>query len=359
MLREVEALESPAMIDSAPMRSNTGPELLADTGPALMSDTGPGQDWQRDGSGYSPAYPATMSATAPEGDWRDFGTTMPPEREFGATLPPERIPNKARSLPGKVLSRSMPSLPMESQGVLKRPPHLKNLSHVRTIPKWKFGEKRPSSFFLTNSNPAPGSYNMPEPSRTGKFRESSGFSFGGGSSRFGYDPHPGKVQPAPGQYGIVKDPASVSRKVAFSLGPRKLPHIVRSVDPGPGAYEVKSTLGGLSCKSRGKLPSYYRQEDALPGPGQYNPCAPGIGCLTNERTQHMVGFGTSCRTNFSEKFCRRSPGPGAYDHDTHTQIGAGAKKFSIKGRHNAPSSFTSYITPGPGTYDGDGTCFGY
>jgi hypothetical protein len=262
-----------------------------------------------------------------------------------------------KSMPVKSMTRSCGSLPLGSQGVLKRPPHLKNLSHVRSMPKWKFGEKRPTSFFLTNENPAPGSYLLPRPERTGKFREHTSFSFGGGPSRFGHDPHPGKLQPAPGEYGIPRNPNYGSQKVAINKGRRGIAYLVKNPDPGPGAYEARSTLGGTMCTAKGKLPQYYQPVAALPGPGAYTPKTE---CLTHSRSAPHVGFGTGpARDKLSDFHNQRSPGPGAYSLDTYQQIGRDAKKCTMKSRVRCAVNFNQYVTPGPGSYDGDGTCFGY
>lgn len=259
------------------------------------------------------------------------------------------------------LSKSCSSLPMGSAGVLQRAPHLKHLSHVRSLPKWRFGEKRPSSFFVTNSNPAPGSYQLTRPERTSKFRESSASSFGGGR-RFDNDHHPGKLCPAPGQYGIPKNPAegSLARAVGFSKmkrGPRSQTE-VRGSGPGPGSYEHHSTLGGKTCTAKGKAYRAYNPTSALPGPGAYHPSVPG--CLTHEKAFAQIGFGTGpARDHFWAFHSAAAPGPGAYEHDTWKPMGKDTNKFSFRSRTRCASSFNSYITPGPGTYDGDGTCFGY
>lgn len=258
----------------------------------------------------------------------------------------------------KPMSKSHGSLPLESTGVLKRPPHLKNLSHVRSLPKWRFGEKRPTSFLHISDAPAPGSYSLPEPSRTGRFREHNSYSFGAGSSRFGLDPDPGKHAPAPGEYGIPKHPANdicKTRATGFQLTRRGSAVRVINEDPGPGSYEVKSTLGGRGITAKGKLPSYYKPTAALPGPGAYDRAKNC--CITQERSAPKVGFGTATRKDYVEAHCTRTPGPGAYVETN--PFGWNAKKFAMSHRNRAPINFNAYISPGPGSYDGDGTCFGY
>jgi len=261
----------------------------------------------------------------------------------------------------KVLTKSssLPtgSLPMERGGVLQRPPFLKTLSTVKSLPKWKFGEKRPSGFILYNENPAPGSYNLPEPSRTGKFREKAGASFGGGANRFGFDPNPNKVQPAPGQYGIPKNVLhELARKPGFSMAARGNPCVVRAADPGPGAYEMRKQNKGKAFTALGKLPPHYKQDAAMPGPGAYDP---RNGCLSHEPNAIKVGFCTNTRLSIADAHLARSPGPGAYEHDLYQKLGSGQNKFSMSGRPRGVNNFSSYVAPGPGTYDGDATCFGY
>jgi len=269
-------------------------------------------------------------------------------------VPAERTLRNTEGMRMRPMAKSCSSLPMVSTGVLKRSPHLKTLSHVRSLPKWKFGEKRPSSFFITNENPAPGSYGFNQ-EKTGKFREHGASSFGGGASRF--DLRSEKPAPAPGEYGIPRNPtAEMSQKVAFSMAQRRHVTLVRTQDPGPGAYEAKSTLGTKSCTAKGKLPVFYKPVAALPGPGAYNPRQE---CMTHERTAPKVGFGTSTRDGVGDRDSRRAPGPGAYDSDTFQKFGRMCKKVSFSSRMRSSVNFNSYVTPGPGSYDGDGTCFGY
>lgn len=270
----------------------------------------------------------------------------------------------APSQMSRTLCSSYGSLPMSSGGVLKRPPHLTKLSHIRSLPKIKFGEKRAVGGIIAlppagHETPAPGSYNLPEPAVTTKFRKQGADSFGSGGPRFGYEPNPVKRQPAPGEYGIPSNPAEKQQKVAFSKAPRRVPLQIRAADPGPGAYEVRSTLEARTCTAKGKLPVYYKPTAALPGAGTYNPRPPNCGILSHERIAPKAGFGTSTRIDLAERLRGPSPAPGAYELDTYHAIGRMGNKVSMKSKPKPPSCFDPYITPGPGTYDDAGTCFGY
>lgn len=272
-----------------------------------------------------------------------------------------------RSLPGKpvaprTLCRSYGKLPTaEDSGVLKRPIFLNTLSHVRSLPKIKFGEKRPSSFIRTNENPGPGSYNLGDPGRTSKFREHTTPSFGGGANRFDKEDPPWKVKPAPGQYGIPKNPVQeMQRKVAFSMDARECKrhnYVVKDVEPGPGSYELPSRFGkGIGVTAKGKMPKIYNAAKAFPGPGAYDPKHDG---LSKFSATEKIGMGTSTRTNWAELHCCRTPGPGAYNNETYGELGRSSTKYSFKVRHRKPHSFDPYVTPGPGSYNAHGTCFGY
>jgi len=350
--------------------ANESAELVDDRGQGKVSETKSmhltwesGESRRRAGGGR---HPQDKKASTVKGGGSSFNTLGEARR----TQDTIRLSSSdgMRSLPGKpvaprTLCRSYGSLPgAEEHGVLKRPIFLNNLSHVRSLPKIKFGEKRPTSFFATNDNPGPGSYNLAEPGRTSKFRElCGGNSFGGGASRFGYDDHPGKVKPAPGQYGIPKNPVQeVQRKVAFSMDARECKrynYVVRDSDPGPGSYEVKSSLGkNTGVTAKGKIQTVFNPAKAFPGPGAYDP---KHDAMSKFESAGKIGVGTSIRTNWSELHCQRTPGPGAYHNDSYGDLGRNSKKCSFHIRHKKPSSFDPYVTPGPGSYNAHGTCFGY
>jgi len=257
----------------------------------------------------------------------------------------------------KPFSSSCGSLPMESTGVLKRAAHLTTLSHIRSLPKFKFGEKRPCTFLDQPGKGVPGcgSYEIVTTEKTSKSRASASYGFGAGSSRFGIGIQ--KPHPAPGEYGIPRHPIlDLQKSRAFSVCLK--PKGMLADGPGPGAYELRSTLGGAACTAKGKLPKYYKPTAALPGPGAYTPRGPG--CLTHEKSAPKVGFGTNTRENYSELHCQRTPGPGAYDCNTYQEFGTGHNnKYSFKSRIRAPNNFSAYVSPGPGSYDAEGTCFGY
>lgn len=265
-----------------------------------------------------------------------------------------------RSLPAE-MSRTFCSSyghsPVAQGGGLGRSPFLTSLSHVRSLPKITFSERGPESFpGRANSNPGPGSYNLTEPSRTSKYRMQPVSSVPHGT-RFGFAENPAKKKPAPGEYGLPKNPVhNTARKVGFSQAPRCRANAVRADGPGPGAYEIKKLDGGRAFTQKGRSPHEYAPLKALPGPGNYDPKETET---SKYGRQPKVGFGTSAREDFVAKHQKPAPGPGMYDIDQYTLMGRNSAKFSIMSRRRDPVNFNTYVTPAPGWYDNHATSFGY
>jgi len=215
------------------------------------------------------------------------------------------------------------------------------LSPVRTSPKWSF-RGREGGGSTPDHVPGPGAY-APIPSDRDKFTAAPKFGFGS-SSRDGLM---GVSQPGPGQYK-PEDPNMVSARWGFGTSTRG-PIGKTSSGPGPGAYELRSTLSGSKwttsarrIASTGSL--------GTPGPGQY-----ATHLITSGPTFESApryGFGSSGRSRVGTN---KAPGPGTYELPNSS----GSPRWSLRGRwpSNTPSPHKS--SPGPGAHGGQYTQFGY
>merc|ERR1712003_619203 len=133
-----------------------------------------------------------------------------------------------------------------------------------------------------------------------KFKRVGSFTFGG-SSRFGSD-FGGKA-PGPGQYN-PKDPALYcDTKVGFATSTRGKITGLSHAAPGPGAYEVRSTVGdGLMFTATGRGPSQFVRSRSQPGPGAYSPTP------ATYSSSQKVSFGCAVRGSFITT--NQLPGPG-------------------------------------------------
>eukprot|EP00933_Yihiella_yeosuensis_P049497 TRINITY_DN4647_c0_g1_i1.p1 TRINITY_DN4647_c0_g1~~TRINITY_DN4647_c0_g1_i1.p1 ORF type:complete len:489 (-),score=179.28 TRINITY_DN4647_c0_g1_i1:369-1835(-) len=275
-----------------------------------------------------------------------------------------RSPNAANESQMK-MSKSLPSLgsyddlkrktefsSMTSEGVLKRATFMVSCSGFRTGAKWSFGQKGPGMFNKSGQSPAPGTYTLQNEEKA-KYKAAPKFSFGGGS-RFGLSQSPSKKSPGPGAYN-PKDPNLQTQKVGFGGGGQARAGIPVTASPGPGAYELKSCLGqGLMFTARGRHPTHYMRSRSLPGPGAYNPS-------THASTMQApkCGFGTSTRGDAGSVARNLAmPGPGTYELQNCMSVGKDGPKYSATSRRRV-HDLNSYITPGPGTYNGHTTSFGY
>lgn len=240
---------------------------------------------------------------------------------------------------------------MTSNGVVKGPTYTHAISGKRTGQRWSFGQKGPSAFISSSNTPAPGTYNAGNEEKT-KYQNPPKFSFGGGS-RFGLSASPTKKSPGPGAYN-PKDPVLLTApKVGFGgSGPARGPKLPEP-NPGPGAYEQRSTLGkGLMFTARGRHPVSYMRARSLPGPGAYEP-------KTNSvfMSQPKCGFGTSTRSDIAAAARNLvMPGPGTYETQQAMGLGKDAPKYSATSRRRQ-HDLNSYVTPGPGTYNAHTTSF--
>jgi hypothetical protein len=237
-------------------------------------------------------------------------------------------------------------------GVMKRTTFMHAISTYPTAPQVTISSRNENTMPRSNQGPAPGTYNLPDAEKS-KFKATSKFSFGG-SSRFGLGASPTKQQPGPGQYN-PKDPSLfVDTKVGFGTSVRGKINGAAQANPGPGAYESKSTVGGgLMFTARGRHPTSYMRSRSMPGPGAYTPA---LGAAY--QTSPKCGFGTSTRGDFVGGAARGQPGPGTYEMQNFKCMGKDSKKFSATSRRRM-HDLNSYVTPGPGTYNAHVTSFGH
>eukprot|EP00440_Ansanella_granifera_P059419 gb/GFBE01064405.1/.p1 GENE.gb/GFBE01064405.1/~~gb/GFBE01064405.1/.p1 ORF type:complete len:223 (+),score=32.05 gb/GFBE01064405.1/:1-669(+) len=211
-------------------------------------------------------------------------------------------------------------------------------STFRASPKYSFTSSTVGQL-KDNKLPGPGQYAQTKADKD-KFSRSPSYTLSGGSK----DSKAWGAMPGPGAYSPA-NPSFVSPKWAFSTDSR-LKQMRRSTTPGPGAYELKTTLGGKDTSICSK--PEFRQRSTTPGPGAYN--ASWDSC-SNMGSAPKVGFGAS---NRDKMVVSKTPGPGNYEIPT-TLVGNVTMKspcsYSIKGRYEPPKADQ---TPGP---IGAGTTF--
>ena len=212
---------------------------------------------------------------------------------------------------------------------------------------------RTSQTFASQScAPGPGTYTVDSPSKA----NIPAFSIGR-SKR--YNDHV-KGQVGPGSY---TPSSSQARKSAiFGTSPKKCLEIMSST-PGPGRYEIFSTVDGPAASIRGKDANVLRQ--STPGPGQYYPSlnseipsfkfpkqkrefrilqkSPGPGSYNLSRSTSSKGviFSREKKNDFRVP---HHPGPGQYEIPSSADTKAASMKF----RHKAKSQDSS---PGPAHYE--------
>lgn len=238
-----------------------------------------------------------------------------------------------------------------TDGVNKNPPSMRNFSNFRTGPKFSLGTKLPSSFIRSSSTPAPGAYSLPGDDNSAKYRTEPRFSFGG-CARFGLAQSPAKQMPGPGTYN-PKDPTlSMTPKVGFGSGARAKVALTSQHNPGPGAYEARSSLGnGRMFTAGGRHPVNHTRSRSQPGPGAYTPSMRSV-----KEASPMCGFGTSLRGGVAGARAGQAPGPGSYEMQSFRGTGSDAPKYSTSSRHRL-IDLNSYVTPGPGSYNAHITSF--
>lgn len=177
--------------------------------------------------------------------------------------------------------------------------------------------ERPSSAYV----PGPGNYDSPK----GKSGPSWGFGTQSRENIFKID------IPGPGTYEI---PTTLDRK-AYSMTGRKHDTSIAEV-PGPGTYNPGSDRNKSPAWSMGKTGriDFTNNKKDVPGPGTYSP--------KNELGKNTPVFGSSTREGFYST--DRSPGPGHYD----VKVTKESPSYSIRPR---TATTRKKDTPGPGQYN--------
>lgn len=216
---------------------------------------------------------------------------------------------------------------------------LVGLSHVRRSPKWSFNGRTSSNRRV--DGPGPGAYSSLPPQTTSRFNSAPRCAFGT-STRGEVDK---QRVPGPGAY---KDHRGLGvgnygeQRPGYSLTPRRNGRGRDTAEePGPGAHELRTTLGdGPKYSASAKRSQSARAGG--PGPGDYDNM---LGAVTAKEPKW--GFGTSQRPDTAGNNAHAlTPGPGAYM--TGSQVGEGPK-FSMQARRLAARGHPS---PGPGTHSG-------
>mmetsp|Transcript_37980 Transcript_37980/g.80750 ORF Transcript_37980/g.80750 Transcript_37980/m.80750 type:complete len:244 (-) Transcript_37980:50-781(-) len=216
---------------------------------------------------------------------------------------------------------------------------LLGLSHIRASPKWSMKGRYHETQQM--EGPGPGAYGVSTPEQSSRFGKSPRFAFG----MSGREAVNKAKVPGPGQYS---DTRGIGMGAKYTLTPRRQGKASTAREyPGPGAHEIRSTIG-----PQGNAPKYSaaaRKGDEKkvigPGPGEYDKADSAM----NEKSP-MWGFGTSQRADAAAGGAG-TPGPGAYVRNTTTGEGP---KFSMKARLAGPRPD---ISPGPGAHGGHYTTF--
>jgi len=163
----------------------------------------------------------------------------------------------------------------------------------------------------------------------------------GVKTNFSYLGGNGKI-PGPGTYLSTSDLLGDKSK-GYSFGGKKQFSHTGKQFPGPGAYEMKSTI---PVNERGN--SFGRERRAKkdlrnnPGPGQY-----AIATTYTKSAAPKFGFGTQLKgTNMASR--NNTPGPGQYEQKVH---GRTAPRGLVLPRRPESAPAKGRGTPGPGQYE--------
>eukprot|EP00930_Biecheleria_cincta_P057809 TRINITY_DN43686_c0_g1_i1.p1 TRINITY_DN43686_c0_g1~~TRINITY_DN43686_c0_g1_i1.p1 ORF type:complete len:249 (-),score=18.22 TRINITY_DN43686_c0_g1_i1:275-988(-) len=229
--------------------------------------------------------------------------------------------------------------------------HLTKFSGVRTSPKWSFRGKPNND--IRKDTPGPGQYTVPE-TESVKFATSSRYGFGT-SPRHLVRPH---TAPGPGEYTPAHPSLRRSGGFGFGTSVRHGMKGMSETTPGPGSYGHQEKMGVEGPKYSQSSRRLGHKPPEVPGPGAYHQADPPVAdlnasaLLPHSQRAPKWGFGTSPRQGLISS---GTPGPGAYDHKPELSKSS-SPKYSIKGRVDTRRSVE---TPGPGTYGGALTQFGY
>lgn len=229
--------------------------------------------------------------------------------------------------------------------------HLTRFSGVKTSPKWSFRGKPNND--IHKETPGPGQYANPD-SQNVKHASSSRYGFGT-SPRNLIRP---QTAPGPGEYSPSDPRQRRSGGYGFGTSVRAGMKHQSETTPGPGSYAHADRLGVEGPKYSQSSKRSGHKSPEVPGPGAYHQAAAPVAdlnasaLLPQAQRSPKWGFGTSPRQGY---IAGGTPGPGAYEHKPEVAKSSGPK-YSMKGRTDARRTTE---TPGPGTYGGALTQFGY
>jgi hypothetical protein len=130
-----------------------------------------------------------------------------------------------------------------------------------------------------------------------------------------------KKVPGPGNYEQNEKPTRYKSSPAWGMGSSKRGDLVNSKsknNPGPTAYEMKSTVGnGPKYTSGQKLGSSLVNTSRGPGPGAYSPVKQDVGSSYTMGTKSKMGMSIAIHPEDGthEKIAETwafAPGPGQY-----------------------------------------------
>lgn len=240
----------------------------------------------------------------------------------GTYVPPTFIgkDTQGKSIAGRVKERSPDNIP--GPGAYASP-------DKRNGPSYSLSGHRTEDPILREKAkmPPPGSYN-PDDSITK--HQSHGVSFGSGAKSTTLR---GDGTPGPGQYQLK---TTLDSKGVHIAG--KVPEVVKEKAPGPGAYDPKADLkykSGPSFSISGVHGDQYMPTKGIPGPGTYDsPERPATSGFK---------FGSDKRQGLASR--GDAPGPGQYT--VPTTIGKEGKNIIIAGRYEDKRDVNQV---GPGQY---------
>lgn len=203
----------------------------------------------------------------------------------------------------------------------------------KSAPKWTFSTRVPLRD-TGKGMPGPGSYGQTHTEKD-KFLCTPKYSIAGGQR----DTKEWAALPGPGAYTPGHSGKTLP-KWAFSSESR-LQEVKRSRTPGPGTYDTRGNLEGLSFGIASRPTGSKRS--TTPGPGQYKPDTAYGQIFERSLT---ASFGSSSR---SELAMSKTPGPGQYD--ALGILGGSCAirsppRYTIAGKRPTPAVDQ---TPGPGS----------
>jgi hypothetical protein len=189
-----------------------------------------------------------------------------------------------------------------------------------------------------NDRPGPGAY-MPDDTTSRKKEPNFGFGKDSRLKQAGKNP-----SPEPSRYRI-KDDLMYKTTSSWGMGYGKKTDLSKTLadTPGPGSYEMRSTItDGRKYGIGNKMDMFRIDRDNSPGPGSYQ------SEVVNLKKQHR-SFKWSKSTRFDIKNRNNSPGPGNYQPTSNF----GGAKYGFGSFSRDKINKTDDV-PGPGQYEQKG-----